>query len=77
MGGGGVKASRTYQDVEKVHPWFFNYDLDEVNSSRSHKLLDFSSLAIWQSIHGLPSRVFFNTLLSGRGFSLTGWEASQ
>jgi hypothetical protein len=42
---------------------FFNTDLDEVNSSKSHKLLTFSSLAIWRSIHGSHSRVFFNTLL--------------
>ena len=41
----------------------FSHDLDEVNSSRSHKLLDFSSLAIWQSIHGLHSQGVFNTLL--------------
>jgi len=33
---------------------FFNHDLAEVNSSKSYKLLDFSSLTIWQSIHGLP-----------------------
>jgi len=32
---------------------FFKHDLVEVNSSKSYKLLDFSSLAIWQSIHGL------------------------
>ena len=35
---------------------FFNNDLDEVNSSKSYKLRDFPSLAIWQSIHGLHSQ---------------------
>jgi hypothetical protein len=49
--------------LKKSIPGFFNYDLDEVNSSKSHKLLDFSNLTIWQSVHGLPRRVFFNTLL--------------
>src|SRR3990172_528417 len=33
---------------------FFNDGLSEVNSATPHKLLDFSSLAIWQSIHVLP-----------------------
>ncbi len=33
---------------------FFNHDLAEMYSSKSHKSLDFSSLAIWQSVHGLP-----------------------
>ncbi len=41
---------------------FFNNDLAEMNSSKSHKLLDFSSLAIWQSIHGLPWQAVFNSL---------------
>ena len=34
----GFILSSLYLDVEKVHPWFFNHDPDEVNSSRSHKL---------------------------------------
>ncbi len=42
---------------------FFNHDLYEVNSSKSYKLLDSSSLAFWQSIHGLLSRAFINALL--------------
>jgi len=42
---------------------FFNYGLAKVNSAKPHKFFDFSSLAIWQSIHGLLSSVFFNTLL--------------
>jgi len=33
---------------------FFNYGFAEVNSAKPHKLLAFSSLAIWQSVHGLP-----------------------
>ena len=48
---------------------FLNHDLAEVNSSKSYPAwagLDFPSLAIWQSIHGLHNRVFFNTLLWGR-----------
>jgi hypothetical protein len=49
--------------TEKPLKNFFNYGLDEVNPSKSHKLLDFSDLAIWQSIHGLLIRVFFNTLI--------------
>jgi len=47
---------------------FFNNGLSEVNSTKPHKLLDFFSLAIWQSVHGLLSRVFFNTLLKIRNF---------
>jgi len=52
---------------------FFNYGLAEFHSAKPHKLLDFSSLAIWQSIHGLHSRMFFNTLLY---ISLTASRAS-
>jgi len=33
--------------------------LAEMNSSKSYKLLDFISLAIWQSIHGLPQQAVF------------------
>ena len=33
---------------------FFKHDLVEWDSSKAYKLLDFSSLAIWQSIPGLP-----------------------
>src|SRR3989304_5043611 len=53
----------TTRMLKKSIHGFFNYGLAEVNSAKPHKLLDFSSLAIWQSIHGLHSRVFFNTLL--------------
>ncbi len=42
---------------------FFNHDLVFVPPSKSYKLLDFLSLAIWQSVHGLPGRLFFNSLL--------------
>jgi hypothetical protein len=56
--------------LKKSLPGFFNYDLAGVNPSKSHKLLDFFSLAIWQSVHGLPGDppigwvgLFFNSLL--------------
>src|SRR3972149_9461798 len=42
---------------------FFNYVLAEWDSAKPHKFLDFSTLAIGQSIHGLLSSVFFNILL--------------
>ncbi len=42
---------------------FFNYDLSGMNPYKSNKLLDFLSLTIWQSVHGLLSRLFFNSLL--------------
>jgi hypothetical protein len=38
---------------------FFNYGLAEMNSAKPHKLLAFSSLATWQSIHGLPQQGVF------------------
>jgi len=38
---------------------FFSRDLAGVNSSKSYKLLDCSSLAIWQSIQVLPQQVAF------------------
>ncbi len=41
---------------------FFNRGLAEVNSSKPHKLRGLGSLAIWESVHGLPRRAFFNTL---------------
>ncbi len=45
---------------------FFNHDLAGVNPSKSYKLLDFLNLTIWQSVHGLLSRLFFNSLLKGK-----------
>jgi len=45
--------------LKKSIPGFFN--LAEVNSSRSYKLLDFFSLAIWQSIPELHQTGCFST----------------
>ncbi len=42
---------------------FFNHDLAGVNPSKSHKLLDFSSLAIGNPSMDCVSRLFFNSLL--------------
>ncbi len=58
-----ARVVNTVRMLKKSVLDFFNHDLAEVNSSKSHKLLDFLSLAIWQSIHGLLSRLFFNTSL--------------
>src|SRR3989304_2132455 len=64
-------AWRTIRMLKKSIHGFFNYVLAEWNSAKPHKLLDFSSLAIWQSIRGLPGHppagwvgAFFNTLPS-------------
>jgi hypothetical protein len=47
---------------------FFNYGLAEAHSAKPHKLFVFSRLAIWQSVHGFFSRVFFNTLLKASAY---------
>ena len=65
-----VKGGASKRMLKKSIHGFFNNDLAGVNPSKSHKLHDFSSLAIWQSIRGLPGYppagwvgAFFNTLL--------------
>src|SRR3989304_3576148 len=49
---------------------FFNHVLAELNPAKPHKLLDFSSLAIWQSIRGLPGRPVRSVFLAEELFYL-------
>jgi len=51
---------------------FFNHDLAEWDSSKSYKLLDFSSLTICNPSMDCLSRVFFNTLLRKRKIKMCG-----
>ena len=46
---------------------FFNHDLDEVNSSRSHKNSTFQVSQFGNPSMDCTRRVFFNTLLTPEG----------
>src|SRR3990172_13085980 len=55
---GGANCRGNLLDVEKVHPWLFQQRLVRSEFGQASQIARLSSLAIWQSIPGLLSRLF-------------------